>query len=360
MNKVLSVLQTLYAAYGYQRYKVSQFESYDLYVENRNFLQSAKILTFHDTNGQLMALKPDVTLSIIKNTKPDAKLSKVYYTENVYREPKSGDGYQEIPQTGLELIGTVGEYELCEVLMLAERSLRAISDHYVLDISHIGVLSGLLAAESLEDAQCAALMNAAGQKNPHLIAELCGRYGLSDSFCRTLCTLVGLYGTPEQVLSQAEALNLPPESRSAMRQLRRLDQFLANTGCRNVHLDFSLVNDMDYYSGLVFRGFVEGIASGVLSGGCYDRLLSKMGRSGNAIGFAVYLDQLERLYPSQHEFDVDIAIYYRSDCDVGALLQLTQRLTGQGSTVRVCPVGTSGIFARKKMLFETTEGSYFD
>ena len=126
-ERTVMALRDLYSAYGYRQYKVSKFESYDLYASNRNFLQSKQILTFTDTNGRLMALKPDVTLSIIKNTEPDAAISKVYYTENVYRVPKNGDGFQEIMQTGLELIGAVDDYAMAEVVMLAERSLRVSS-----------------------------------------------------------------------------------------------------------------------------------------------------------------------------------------------------------------------------------------
>ena len=185
-ERTVMALRDLYSAYGYRQYKVSKFESYDLYASNRNFLQSKQILTFTDTNGRLMALKPDVTLSIIKNTEPDTAISKVYYTENVYRVPKNGDGFQEIMQTGLELIGTVDDYAMSEVVMLAERSLRAISEEYVLDISHIGVLSGLLDSMDLDEDQRSLLMQAIGQKNLHRIRELCGRYQLSESFCSTI------------------------------------------------------------------------------------------------------------------------------------------------------------------------------
>lgn len=66
---VAFALRELYHAYGYRPYKMSKFEPYDLYVQNRSFLVGDNILTFTDTNGRLMALKPDVTLSIIKNYK---------------------------------------------------------------------------------------------------------------------------------------------------------------------------------------------------------------------------------------------------------------------------------------------------
>ena len=354
-EQAMMALRDLYSAYGYQHYKVSKFESYDLYVQNKNFLQSKRILTFTDTNGRLMALKPDVTLSIIKNTKPNAGMNKVYYTENVYRVPKNADGYQEIMQTGLELIGTVDDYAMAEVLMLAERSLRTISEDYVLDISHIGVLSGLLAAQELDDAQQGEIMVAVGERNLHQLRGLCVRYGLSEVFCETICTLVSLYGPLEEALPQAEALELPDSCRTAIASLQRLSELLALTGCRNLRLDLSLVSDMDYYNGLVFRGFISGIAAGVLSGGRYDNLMAKMGREQSAIGFALYMDQLERYFARKDAYDVDILLSYSADCDLSALIRKANELTENGCSVRVQPEGVEGVHARKRLLMKGTE-----
>ena len=70
-EKAIFKLRTIYQKYGYTQYKMSKFEEYDLYVRNKKFLVSDNIITFTDTDGKLMALKPDVTLSIIKNTKDE-------------------------------------------------------------------------------------------------------------------------------------------------------------------------------------------------------------------------------------------------------------------------------------------------
>ena len=76
---------------------MNKFEEYDLYAKNKDYLVSDNVLTFTDTNGKLMALKPDVTLSIIKNCKDrQDSLEKVYYNENVYRISKSTHSFQEI------------------------------------------------------------------------------------------------------------------------------------------------------------------------------------------------------------------------------------------------------------------------
>ena len=126
-------------------------------------------------------------------------------------------------------------------------------------------------------------------------------------------------------------------------------------GCRNLRFDFSLINDMDYYNGLVFRGFISGVAAGVLSGGRYDNLMAKMGRNQSAIGFAVYLDQLERFDARSRAYDVDAALYYRDDSDLSVLIAEAQALTAKGCSVRVLPEGAGMVRARQTWIMEGTE-----
>ena len=132
-------LQKLYRRYGYIPYKMSRFEEYDLYVRNKDFLVSDQIITFSDRSGRLLALKPDVTLSIVKNApEQPGVVQKVYYQENVYRD------YREILQTGLECVGDLGDYEIAEVVLLAAKSLALLGENWVLDISHMGLLAAVL------------------------------------------------------------------------------------------------------------------------------------------------------------------------------------------------------------------------
>ena len=354
-ERVMRALKDLYSAYGYRQYKVSQFEEYDLYVQNKNFLTSEQILTFSDTNGRLMALKPDVTLSIVKNTRAQDAMRKVFYTENVYRVPKNADGFQEIMQTGLECIGDIDDYAMAEVILLAERSLRAIHSAYVLDLSHIGVISGLLAQAQLDERLQAQLLEAMGQKNLPALRTLCSEAALPQGLASALCILADLYGPVEQTLAQARALPLPDSSREALDTLARIAALLRDAGCRNLMLDFSVVNDMDYYNGVVFRGFVDGIASGVLAGGRYDPLLARMGRSQGAIGFAVYLDQLERRFAAQEAYDADVLLCYDDGCDLSTVLRTAQALTEQGSSVRVQRGQAGGLRFGRRLRISGTE-----
>ena len=329
------LLRELYHRHGYQPYRMSKFEPYDLYARNKSFLVSENILTFTDTDGRLMALKPDVTLSIIKNIQPDPQaLEKVYYSENVYRTSPASMGYQEIMQTGLECVGALDLPAMGEVLALAAESLGLLSGEYLLDLGHVGLVSGLLAGQA-EDGVRASLLAELGKKNAPAIRALCAQAGLAHDLAEKLCGLSRLYGPPAEVLPQLEPLATGPEARRALEELEGLCRILDGLGLlERVRLDFSIVNDMSYYNGLIFRGYLPGLASGVLAGGRYDNLLRRMGKAGQAIGFAVYLDQLERLEEGS-EYDVDTVLLYGPQDDPATVAQRARDLADSGKSVRM-------------------------
>lgn len=327
-------LRELYRSYGYSHYRMSKFEEYDLYVRNKSFLVSDRVLTFTDTDGRLMALKPDVTLSIVKNSRDDDDtLQKVYYHEHVYRTSSAAMGYREILQTGLECIGQLDLYAVGEVVSLAARSLQLICEDYLLDLSHMGLVSGLL--EPLEEDLRRALLEEIGRKNVPAIQALCVQSGVPGELTERICRLALLYGPAESVLPVLQELAQGEQMTAALEELSQLCRILQSTGLsKNLRLDFSIVNDMSYYNGVIFRGYLPGLAEGVLAGGRYDPLMARMGKSCGAIGFAVYLDQLDRLRADQGGNDVDVLLLFAPEDDPSAVAQEAARLVASGRTVR--------------------------
>ncbi|MBO5356062.1 MAG: ATP phosphoribosyltransferase regulatory subunit [Clostridia bacterium] len=333
-ERILFRLRALYRAHGYTQYKMSKFEEYDLYARNKDFLISDNVITFTDTNGKLMALKPDVTLSIIKNSKDGAGVRKVYYSENVYRVSGNSRAYREIMQTGLECVGEIDDYAITEVLMLAANSLARISSDYVLDISHLDIVAAVIDDLNVDGETRKALLAAVGEKNLHGIAELTQKAGVATEKAEVLRRLVMLQGSPERVLPTLKELLQGSKALDALDRLSRIISTLCASGCgEKLRIDFSVINDMNYYNGIVFKGFVNGVPTGVLSGGQYDRLMRKMGKRSDAIGFAVYLDQLERLYEDGVRFDVDAVLLYDKETDLGALMKAVETLTAAGESV---------------------------
>ncbi|MCL2201657.1 MAG: ATP phosphoribosyltransferase [Oscillospiraceae bacterium] len=286
-------LRALYRQFGYSEYRMSRFEEYELYADNKAFLKSGDIITFTGAGGKLMALRPDVTLSIVKSTKDGGGLQKLYYNENVYRP--DGFEFKEQMQVGLECIGEIDTAIMGEVLLLAQRSLAILGEPIKLYVSHMGFISGLLNTEDLTSEQTGEVLLRVSEKNISELKRICSGYGLNEGFIQSITTLTGLHGSYEEVAGQLRSMSVNAAMDSAIEELEQLSGVLSKLGAlMKLNLDFSIVNDLSYYSGIIFQGYVRGIPTKILSGGRYDKLLRKFGKRSGAIGFAVYLDLLER------------------------------------------------------------------
>ena len=343
-ERAVFALRSLYRRYGYTPYKMSRFEEYDLYVRNKDFLVSDKIITFSGEGGRLLALKPDVTLSIVKNAPDEAgAVQKVYYNENVYRD------HREILQAGLECVGDLGDYEIAEVVLLAAKSLAELGDVYVLDISHMGLISAMLDSCGFDNEKKRLATEYLRRKNSHELKGLCDAQAW-----KKLGVLVDCHGALED-LSKVEAVLTTEEERKALAELRQLMKMLESSGFgKQIRLDFSVGSDLRYYSGVVFRGYLEGIPSSVLSGGQYDKLPQRMGRKARAIGFAIYADLLARYKREEESYDVDTLILHDGSVDPAVLTAKAEEAAQMG-TVLVARQEPKGRSWKKLWKFENGE-----
>ena len=332
-ERIAFALRGLYRQYGYLPYKMSKFEPYDLYASNKEFLTSEGIITFNDTDGKLLALKPDVTMSIIKNAAQGVK-RKVYYHENVYRISGETKQFKEIPQVGVECMGDLDAYDLFETVKLAAESLNAISSNFALDVAHLGILSALLEELALGETFNQAVVEKISQKNLHELEEQCVRFGVSEKKAQSLLQLVRTYGDMQTVLLQIAPYCKTERAKKAYDELQTLCSLLKTLPYADkIRFDFSVVNDMHYYNGFVFKGFVDGVCESVLSGGEYGGLMAKMGKNTDAIGFAVYLDLLEGFNQEKNAFDVDILLLYDDNADLQKLADTVQKWIALGNSV---------------------------
>ena len=332
-EKAIFDLRSLYKSYGYLPFKMSKFEEYDLYVRNKDFLISDGVITFNDTNGKLLALKPDVTLSIVKNATDEPGCKQKYcYDENVYRISGSTHQYKELMQAGLECIGDIDLYDILEVISLAAESLSLLSDDFILAISHSGILSSILDAEAIDGATRAEIISCFAERNEHELLALCERISLSQTLTDCLAGLIGIYDAPERAIERISSLCGVTDG--AIGQLGKLVSLLSGSRyASRLRIDTSLVSTSDYYGGFIFKGFLSGACESVLNGGQYGKLLRRMGRRSDAIGFAIYLDRLELLEKSSSEYDVDVLLLYSDDTDISVVASKAAELTSQGKSV---------------------------
>lgn len=334
---VIFRLRTLFETFGYSLYKMNKFEEYDLYAKNKDFLLSDSVITFTDFGGKLMALKPDVTLSIVKNTSDDVQsLQKLYYNENVYRVDQGGHSFKEMKQVGLECIGAVDDFCILEILTLAAHSLKTISNECILDVSHLGILTDVLTSVGICGNRQDKALRFIAEKNIHELDAYCISCGVAQERVQWLNQLLMCTGSPYMVLPKIRELLLGNVDIAATDRMIAVFSALQGSGLEEIfRFDFSAVDDIRYYNGTVFKGFIHGVPNSVLSGGQYDRLMQKMYRKSSAIGFAVYIDRLERLESSESQFDVDTVLIYDETTPMKSVMAYAGRLRETGVSVMV-------------------------
>ena len=350
-EQAVFLLRSLYSKYGYKQYKMRKFEEYDLYVRNKDFLISDSVITFTDTNGKLMALKPDVTLSIVKNTKDsDGSVQKVYYDENVYRVSKGTHSYKEIKQAGLECIGDVDTYCVCEVLSLAVKSLMTISESCVVDVSDLAILFALYDYIGLSYETRTRMTSLISDKNTHEMKRLCEDMSVSEESTALLEELISYNGTPDEILPRLKAMAERIGAQADFSEFESVVSSLDEELQSKLRIDFSVVSDINYYNGIVFKGFIDKIPDSVLSGGRYDSLMQSMSRKSKAIGFAVYIDMLERFNIKEREFDYAAVLLYSENDSISTVKNAAQRLINEYGCV----------FTAKKLPEKATYGKLFE
>lgn len=333
MESVLYTLRNKFSSYGYNEYKMNKFEEYDLYVKNKDFLISDNVITFTDTNGKLLALKPDVTLSIVKNTKLSGGVKKVFYSENVYRVSSKSNGYKEIPQMGLECIGNIDAYNVAEVITLAKESLEIISQNYVLDLSPIGIISDFINDFSVDNITKAQIYKCFNEKNAHELQSILDGFNVEKEKIALATELISLYGEVDCVLPKLKNLFSGKKQEKLVVEFETVISSLGDSVNGKIKIDCSSCENVKYYNDITFKGYIEGLPRAVLSGGRYDGLLKIMGKNFGAIGFAVYPDEFDRMFTEKKEYDVDVIVIYDNKTSISVVLDMVKNITDAGKTV---------------------------
>ncbi len=335
-------LIALFRRYGYDGYKMAKFESYEVYLKNKDYIGSESIITFTDSAGRLMALRPDVTLSIINNLSEGEK--KYYYDENVFRRDGKGD-YREIRQIGIENIGGDGEYSEYEVVSLAVKALKIMGVPYALCVGDMDVVEELLSPLVLlrEDREKA--LGFIRAKAFHELKKLLASSGCDSINADKLVKLVSLEGDGASVIERAEAIC--GNKVKALGELKKLFTALSNSGLADgVKIDFSVLGDYSYYGGINFRGYLKGIASAVISGGRYDNMARRLGKNTRALGFALDFDALMPLFSVQAKKKITVV---KGNASADKIARIVEKYSLEGYAVSVVTENGEGecVFAEE-------------
>lgn len=360
-NIVLLNLRKLYDSYGYKKISLPSFEEYELYNENKDFILG-NILTIMNPSGDLLALRPDITLSIAKKISKEktSKYDKVYYQENSYTTSKYA-GYNEKEQLGVELIGKETLFLNFEIVSLALKSLEIMSKKNILVLSHAGFISSIFENVELEYEIKEKIFEYINNKNSHDIKIILEKNkNISAELKNLIYELPNLSGNIEEIEKKLSKYELNPEIVKILSELKNLyDLIIKFYDKKKVLFDFSIIKNLKYYNGLVMQGFIDKIPNAVLSGGRYDKLFEKFGVDTGAIGFAVVTDNLNEFYKNENQKDFDILLLY-DESNFEKLAEIVDNLVKDGNRVRTQNIACDGCDFEtfnydKKYIFENGE-----
>lgn len=339
-NSIISNLINIYERFGFKKIKLSKFEDYNLYNNNKDFLQTEHILTFMNLNGNLKSLRPDVTLSIVKKVLKDneKETQKIYYIEDIYKIVSNE--YEEIPQVGVEIIGKLNNYSNLEIISMAIESLKSINKNYILEISNIDFISAIFDEINLEENLKIEILNNIYLKNKHDLEKLLNK-NVDNKYKKYILSFIELSGNYKDILKKLKSLIINKKMQKSYEELKSLSfVFELYNNFDKILLDFSIESQLGYYNGIIFKGYIKESNDIILSGGRYDKLLNKFNSNKNAIGFAIYMD---KLYEKNKTSDfIDILILYKSG-DENILLNEVRKFMNKNKKVRVDIYGDNSI-----------------
>jgi ATP phosphoribosyltransferase regulatory subunit len=245
----------------------------------------------------------------------------------------------EVRQIGVEVIGGVDDAVQAEILTLIKGTLSAFGESFVVDISHVGIIEGVLKELGVFGEDREQALKCLAEKNLHDFKKLCERLNLSKSGKVAVERLITLSPEPKKAIAELKSF-LPKSTLCFVEEIERVLKLCGDT---HVNINFSAMGNADYYNGLVFKGYLADMPAAILSGGRYDKLVEKFGKSSNAIGFALYFGEISA-NKKREKPTPDVALLYKSGEEEVAYKK-AEKLRGEGKSVVICrelPKGFKG------------------
>lgn len=293
-------LRTFFYGKGFREVRTPGIEFYDVFGATDKYFPPESMYKLSDHHGRLIVMRPDSTIPMARlvATKYKNRVMPLHlcYDQVVYRTSRTLDGIShEMHQMGVEVIGAEGVKSDLEILKMACDIFHTINleEDYRLEIGHVGIFKALVDGLGIDEEERTDLFTAVEEKNYSFLNDILEKYH-DKREAALLRALPRLFGGRETLREAQQYLDgVSKDISAALEQLEWIyNQFEMMGLDNNIMIDLGLINQADYYSGLIFRGYVGGAGTAVLSGGRYDDLLSDFGMDAAAIGFGVRVDQL--------------------------------------------------------------------
>lgn len=337
-------LRELFNTYGYKEIETPGIEYMDVYTDG-DFVDAEELYKLVDKKGRLISARYDGTIpaarfaaTIMKDVNPPLRLC---YIENMYRFDQIGGGKQsEFTQAGVELLGASGSLSEAEVIALAIRACLAIGvNDLQISIGQVKLFEGVMRQLGVSKEQAELIKDAIDSKDLVSLDRIARELMLSDFDKETILMLVELQGGQE-VIDKLMARVADEGAIAALKNIAEVLKILDEYGyAKYVTVDFGLLGSLDYYTGMIFKGFTYEVGFPIVSGGRYDNVMKTFGRELESVGFSMSLSlvmtALMRQGTSMPEPKVEVIVGYDNNVEgarAGAI-KYAQDLREQGTSV---------------------------
>lgn len=328
---------------GFKPISSPTIEYYEVF-ENAGGVDSKRMYKFVDTDGTLLTLRPDLTPSIarIVATSVYDIPKKLYYVENAFRRNESYQGkLREFTQAGIEIIDSKDTLSAdVEAVTLAIKALKSVGiEDFKIDLGHAMFLEGIIDDADVSDKVKEEIKEFILSKNYVAVAEIAENIENESTreFLKDLPLLIGGNATLESVKKRVTN----EKSSKALDYLVKMYNILNSLGLEKyISFDFSVLGAMDYYTGVIFRGYVKGTGSSVINGGRYDNTVKRFGKNMPAVGFGIKINDLINVINCLENDETSIFIAYDSS-RIKEAFELAENMRNDGLIVELSDLGDS-------------------
>lgn len=304
-EQVINTLSNSFSTNGFKRITTPAFERYDLYCKVTSSVNRMEMVKVIDPSGEVLVLRPDVTIPITQElSHAHRKLTsehRFYYIQEVFRRSSDPTEKTERTQAGIEYFCKRSPEVDAKTILLALETMRDLKFNDIkIEIGHTAFFQELISQLSLTELQSDQLKVCIQAKNSVEIGELLSSVDADDAIKHAITQIPQLYGKPEEVLKRAEEISTTSRMQETLSYIKEVCNRLKNLD-EHLVLDFGLINRMDYYSGILFQGYVGRFGKPVLMGGRYDQLGHEFGADLPAIGFACEIESLVKASDNQKQ-----------------------------------------------------------
>jgi len=338
-------IDEIFEKWGYKEVITPTLEFYETFNYNSQTLREEDMYKFFDNRGRILVLRPDMTIPIarvVETKLKDAKFPiKLRYTSNVFRVHESlGGKRNEYTDCGVELIGIEDKKSDLEVLVLALEALKKLGlNDFKLEIGNIGFFNGAFKNLDIDQECREVIAQFIEDKNLKSLDDYLEELDIKEAYKKFFNKLPWMFGD-KKILEDAKKLAFNDEIKENLEYLEVLYSQLEALGYgENVTFDLGMVPRLNYYTGMIFRGYGEGVGNTLLRGGRYDSLIKASNAHVPAIGFSIDINSVipnVQLNKNLNEGENVYKMYYSEKNRIEAIKK-SEELRSQGYIVELLP-----------------------